>query len=166
MRPTHAVWNIVRHSANGEVVGRKRLQKLVHLVKLGGEPVAAYFRIHHFGPFSYEIAEAMASLERLGHLTERYEPRGMFQTFQYVYKANPEREFQTEDFRKSTYDSLWKLEKFTTPVLEAASTVGYFLKEENLSRQDAFEQASRMKPFLADPIVRKRVDEVLDLLRI
>jgi uncharacterized protein YwgA len=136
------------------------------LVKLAGEPVAASFRIHHYGPFSYEIAEAMASLERLGHVTERYEPSGVFQTFQYVYKANPEREFPAEELRKSTYNCLWKLEKFTTPVLEAASTVGYFLKEEHLDRQSAFEQSRRMKPSLADPLIRKRVDEVLDLLRI
>ena len=61
---------------SGTVQGRKRLQKLVFLLRSAGAPVEAKYKLHHYGPYSDEVAERTGELVRLGLLTEEFRATG------------------------------------------------------------------------------------------
>jgi uncharacterized protein YwgA len=55
----------------GTLEGRKRLQKVVFLLKAAGYPArGAEFGLHHFGPYSREIAERVDEMTSLQLLQE------------------------------------------------------------------------------------------------
>lgn len=54
----------------GEVVGRKKLQKIVFLLKSVGAPFVERFTYHFYGPYSEQLADEIRWLVGTGHLTE------------------------------------------------------------------------------------------------
>jgi uncharacterized protein YwgA len=56
--------------AGGKVRGRKRLQKMVFLLQEAGFPSDAEFRLHHYGPYSFDVAGMLTDLTRDGLLEE------------------------------------------------------------------------------------------------
>ncbi len=54
--------------AKGHIKGKKAFQKLFYLLDSAGVPTGLDFKMHFYGPYSFELAEEMNDLVRLGVL--------------------------------------------------------------------------------------------------
>ena len=140
-----AVVSILAATRQHEVHGKKRLHKTIFLCTFCDAPIRARFSIRHFGVFSLEIAGALDLLTTFGDLKMREEqigPNGYFATV-YVLPEKPK--YKVNPIIVKVVDML---EKYSTPSLEVASTVAYFLKQ-GLPEQDAMRETKRIKPDLS-----------------
>lgn len=55
----------------GTLKTRKGMQKLVYLLQAAGCPFQADYRLHHYGPYSDDVAEVADDLVRRGFLQEK-----------------------------------------------------------------------------------------------
>src|SRR5690625_3790979 len=72
----------------GEVVGRKRLQKMVYILKKNGVDFSERFSFHFYGPFSEELSTRIEELSDLGFLKEHKEQEKGY--YQYRYRLTDE----------------------------------------------------------------------------
>lgn len=145
-------------SASGKIEGRKRLQKMVHLLKVGGTDVPARFRIHHFGPFSEDVASTADQMVFEGALEEEVEAAGPYNTFLYLYST------QRHPSVDPTIGQLIRsLNAFSTVDLEVASTIAFF-EEEGSTHRDAIQQTKTLKPTKTTTRVLAKAEEILSLL--
>lgn len=56
--------------AVGSIEGRKKLQKIVHILQEFGVPFDVRYGYHHYGPFSEELQEALQSFKHDGLIKE------------------------------------------------------------------------------------------------
>lgn len=56
--------------ADGELIGRTRLQKTLCLLELGGVGIGFSYSYHHYGPYSEQVSVAASDAGVLGLLTE------------------------------------------------------------------------------------------------
>lgn len=142
-----------------QIEGRKRLQKFVHLLKFAGVDIPAEFKIHHYGPFSEDVASAADSLIFEGVLKEDVEPKGAYNTFQYVYSL-AERSSKSEPKARALEKLIRELDRFSTIELEVASTIAYF-KEMGRTDKESLEQTRFLKPNKAVPSVNAKAEDIL-----
>lgn len=143
-------------SIAGKIEGRKRLQKIIHLLQVGGIQIPAEFRIHHYGPFSEEVASTAETMAIEGELDEEIEAVGPYNTYQYLYSAPRE----SKEVEPEVKELIEKLSEFTTVELEVASTIAFF-ENEGESREDAIEQTKFIKPSKTTPRVLRKAEEIL-----
>ncbi|WP_397569160.1 hypothetical protein [Schlesneria sp. T3-172] len=77
--------------------GRKRLQKVVYFLQAAGCPLECVYTLHHFGPYSCDVADACDEIVAAGLVDETGGPR--FGS-QYVYQLKP----ITRQFLEQTID--------------------------------------------------------------
>jgi uncharacterized protein YwgA len=63
------------HKKTGQL-GKIQLQKLVYFLQETGVPLNYKFEIYHYGPYSFELADDMSSLDSLGVLSVAADPGG------------------------------------------------------------------------------------------
>ena len=154
---------IIGHSTDQKIIGRKRLQKTAHLLKVSGVQVGADFKIHHYGPFSADIADKIDELVFLGVIEESQEPVGIYGTSQYVYRmsgSNLPVPIPSEKFAKA----MQLLDRRSVIELEVASTIAFF-EDGSLDRNKALEAVIEMKPSKAIPQVITKASKLIDDLR-
>jgi len=142
----------------GEVSGRKRLQKIVHLLQATGAKEFGYrFILHYFGPYSKELANDLDFLSDVKILDE-HAPVGEG-SYKYAVCA----EVMDEVNRMSDRDKgsgEWKklaleLKVREVPFLEALSTI-VFLSKRGRQGKRLRKEFDRIKPNLSacfDPAV-------------
>lgn len=114
-----------------EIQGRKKLQKMVHLLREAGHPFGYRFEFHFHGPFSAELKGAIDSFVAQKLIAERVaEPPGEYR--QYSYASTPELKRLLEDFG-GTGDPEWaelakRLNGKPAQDLEAISTVAFLMR--------------------------------------
>jgi len=150
----------IRNSREGRVVGRKRLHKILYLLKLSGENVPADFHIHHYGPYSRDVADEAGWLSLLGDIEEKEEPLGVYGSNQYVYTL-PENAKGIETPSPRFPKTMEILNGYSTIELEVASTIAYFEKELHYSHPEAIEATKEMKPSKTIPQVIQRAEKLL-----
>jgi uncharacterized protein len=67
----------------GEIVGRKKLQKMIYIAKKVNLPFYEKYNFHFYGPYSEELTLRIEELCNLGFLHEVHEKKGGY--FQYRY---------------------------------------------------------------------------------
>lgn len=82
----YALAKLVQWSGSGGVVGRKRLQKVVYFLQQAGCTLGAEYSLHHYGPYSRDVAEACDELVASGLLDERAEMNSV--GTQYTYRLS------------------------------------------------------------------------------
>jgi uncharacterized protein YwgA len=145
------------------VEGKKKLQKLVHLLKLSGAEISADFQVLLYGPFSKEIADAAEFLVLTGKIDRKLEPIGIYDTYKSVYSLPNQAIGQIHKWPERVTTLLNKLNTYTTIELEVASTIGYF-RSLRLSEQAAIERTRAMKPTKSVRPVLKKAMEILQLV--
>ena len=124
--------------------------------------IEANFRILHYGPYSYEVADAIEELVILGKVTEKEEPIHDF--FQSTFSLHDE----SSDIdglggrEKRLFDSI---DTRSTLVLEVASTIAFFEDEEGCSREKAIENTKYLKPTKTSPFVLSEAKKLLEELK-
>jgi uncharacterized protein YwgA len=133
---------------------RKRVQKSIHLLQAAGCPFRVEHRLHHYGPYSYEVADLTDELTREGVFQETNTPTAVGRQYNYALSeaarrtleafertpggARAERELQPFEplFRRLLSCDLREL--------ELASTIMYY-KQHGLDWSQAAEATARFK---------------------
>jgi len=142
-----AVISVLAASPKHEIRGKKRLHKSTFLCSYSGVPIAARFSIRHFGVFSGEVANALDVLTTFGDLTmhdEQIGPNGYFTT---VYSLAEKPKHKTDPMIAKTMTALVS---YSTPSLEVASTVAFFMMQGE-TEAAAMRETKRIKPALSTP---------------
>ena len=71
----------------GTFHSRKRMQKLVFLLQAAGCPLDADYELHHYGPYSQDVARLTDGMVREGLLEERMETHPYGEQYSYRLSA-------------------------------------------------------------------------------
>lgn len=130
-------------AVSGEVIGRKKLQKMIYIAKKLSFPFGEKFQFHFYGPYSEELTVRVEELCNMGFLQEVKEKKGGY--FQYRYTLT---EGGTEFLAENHPDIPYIQECFTdmnsqnARFLELVSTVLYF---DNLPKEEVQEKVFTLK---------------------
>ena len=69
---------------SGEVVGRKKLQKMIYIAKKLEFPFREKFQFHFYGPYSEELTLRVEELCNMGFLNEVKEKKGGYYQYRYT----------------------------------------------------------------------------------
>lgn len=128
---------------SGEVVGRKKLQKMIYIAKKLSFPFVEKFQFHFFGPYSEELTLRVEELCNMGFLDEVKEKKGGY--FQYRYTLTEEGQHFLGDNSMdipNLKDCLVDMNDQSARFLELVSTVLYF---NNLSKEEVQEKVFTLK---------------------
>ncbi|WP_019414481.1 YwgA family protein [Paenisporosarcina sp. TG20] len=114
-------------SLAGEIVGRKKLQKMVYIAKKMNFPFQEKYKLHMYGPYSEELTLRVEELCNMDFLSEKKEDKGSY--VQYTYACTKEgRQFlSTMAGNQPSQDkSIEQLNEKSSRFLEMVSTLIYF----------------------------------------
>ena len=75
-------------AASGEVIGRKKLQKMIFIAKKLAFPFGEKFQFHFYGPYSEELTLRVEELCDMGFLDEVKEKKGGYYQYRYTLTEN------------------------------------------------------------------------------
>lgn len=128
---------------SGEIVGRKKLQKMIYIAKKIAYPFQERFQFHFYGPYSEELTLRVEELCNMGFLNEVKEKKGGY--YQYRYSlTDPGREFLSLNEINMPFleDCLLDMNHQNARFLELVSTVLYF---DNLAKDEVAEKVFTLK---------------------
>lgn len=147
-----------------KVIGKKRIQKLVHLLQVGGASVDATYKIHHYGPYSFDVAEALEDLALSGEVIEKTEAGGVYEFVRSTFSLPEHSTVQENSLDEDQRELLAKLDRFSTVELEVASTIAFF-EGKGLAHEDALTETKSMKKSKSIPPVLRKAKRIRDLVR-
>ncbi|WP_223594959.1 YwgA family protein [Neobacillus bataviensis] len=128
---------------SGEIVGRKKLQKMIYIAKKVDFPFQERFQFHFYGPYSEELTTRVEELCNMGFLNEVREKKGGY--FQYRYTlTDAGKEFLSlnEVDMPCLQDCLIDMNDQNARFLELVSTVLYF---DNLPKEEVANKVFTLK---------------------
>ncbi len=127
----------------GEVIGRKKLQKMVYIAKKLNYPFYEKYNFHFYGPYSEEVTLRVEELCNLGFLSELKENKGGYSQYRYTLTENGE-EFLTHYDLEMPHlnECMTQMNEQSSRFLELVSTVLFF---ENLPREEVKEKVFTLK---------------------
>jgi uncharacterized protein YwgA len=162
--PDQLIADVVR-AADGEIIGRIRLQKVFYLLEQAGLGAGLSFHYHHYGPYSRELDNAIDRARALRGVEERIKHRqsdGMpYSVFLLRPGADiaPPKKIGHLPFGKAKrLVALFKAQ--TSTVLELAATIHWLAKKERV--RDWRRELVRRKGVKTE---RGRMDEAVGLLK-
>lgn len=130
-------------SSAGEIIGRKKLQKMIYIAKKIDLPFYEKYNFHFYGPYSEELTLRIEELCNLGFLEEVHEKKGGY--FQYRYSlTDTGSEFLGHyDLDMPQFkECILNLNEQSSRFLELVSTVLYF---EGLTEEEVKEKVFTLK---------------------
>ncbi|HHY73802.1 MAG TPA: YwgA family protein [Bacillus bacterium] len=127
----------------GEIVGRKKLQKMIYIVKKLQFPFNEKYNFHFFGPYSEELTLRVEELENNGFLNEQMEKKGGYVQYRYTLLEEGReflKHFQVDMPHLET--CVKNMNEQSSRFLELVSTVLYF---EDLSKEQVKEKVFTLK---------------------
>ncbi|WP_284036689.1 YwgA family protein [Neobacillus sp. 114] len=128
---------------SGEIIGRKKLQKMIYIAKKIDFPFQDRFQFHFYGPYSEELTTRVEELCNMGFLNEVKEKKGGY--YQYRYKLTDSgKEFLSlnEVDMPCLEDCLNDMNAQNARFLELVSTVLYF---DNLPKEEVAQKVFTLK---------------------
>jgi uncharacterized protein len=110
-----------------EVVGRKRLQKMVYILKKTGYDFSERYSFHFYGPYSEELSTRIEELCNLGFLVEEKEKEKGY--YQYRYTLTDQGTSFLDDSKvqaPNMSELIEKMDSKSSKFLELVSTMLYF----------------------------------------
>lgn len=130
-------------SVSGEIIGRKKLQKMIYIAKKVAFPFQERFQFHFYGPYSEELTLRVEELCNMGFLNEVKEKKGGY--FQYRYTLTETgQEFLSLNEVEMPFlqDCLEDMNSQNARFLELVSTVLYF---DNLPKAEVANKVFTLK---------------------
>lgn len=152
----------VMKAADGEVVGKIRMQKIFYLLEQLGLNADLTFSYHHYGPYSEDLARSLDYAEMVEHAIKE-EPRDTSSgsTFiAYLLKKDcgaVSHIGEIEWDKAKSYISTMKKE--TSIVIELAATIHWLRHKENV--EDWKAELKRRKTSKAEPALVTRAEALL-----
>src|SRR6476620_9739370 len=130
-------------AASGEVIGRKKLQKMIYIAKKMDFPFQERFQFHFYGPYSEELTLRVEELCNMGFLNEVKEKKGGYYQYRYTL-TDSGREFLSlnEVEMPMLDDCLVDMNDQNARFLELVSTVLYF---DNLPKEEVTNKVFTLK---------------------
>ncbi|MCG1021294.1 YwgA family protein [Sutcliffiella horikoshii] len=127
----------------GEVIGRKKLQKMVYIAKKLNYPFYEKYNFHFYGPYSEEVTLRVEELCNLGFLSELKENKGGYSQYRYSLTENGEEFLTHYDLEMPQLNECMRqMNEQSSRFLELVSTVLFF---ENLPREEVKEKVFTLK---------------------
>lgn len=130
-------------SASGEIIGRKKLQKMIFIAKKMAFPFQEKFQFHFYGPYSEELTLRVEELCNMGFLNEVKEKKGGYYQYRYSLTDNG-KEFLGLHSVEMPYlpNCFLDMNIQNARFLELVSTVLYF---DNLPKEEIVEKVFTLK---------------------
>ena len=126
-----------------EIVGRKKLQKIIYIMKKCGFPFQEKYHFHVFGPYSEELTLRVEELCNLGFIAELREEKGGYHQYRYTMKNEGNTFLSHQSVELPPMDSLVnQLNARNSKFLELVSTILYF---DDLPREEIIEKVLVVK---------------------
>jgi uncharacterized protein len=127
----------------GEIVGRKKLQKMIYIAKKINFPFYEKFGFHFYGPYSEELTLRIEELCNLGFLHEMKEKKGGYYQYRYTLTEAGEEFLSHYDIdMPHLKECMQDMNQQNSRFLELVSTILYF---ENLSKDEVKEKIAFLK---------------------
>ncbi|WP_100400438.1 YwgA family protein [Bacillus sp. FJAT-44742] len=113
----------------GEVVGRKKLQKMVYISKKMKLPFQERYNFHMFGPYSEELTLRVEELSNLGFVKEVKEKKAGYYQYRYALTEDGEtflKKFPLEWPDEKAKGMVESMNTHPSKFLELVSTILYF----------------------------------------
>lgn len=130
-------------SAAGEIIGRKKLQKMIYIAKKIDYPFYEKYNFHFYGPYSEELTLRVEELCNLGFLNEVKEKKGGY--YQYRYSLTDTGEQFMNHYQLDIpplEECMQNLNGQNARFLELVSTVLYF---EGLEKDEVKDKVFTLK---------------------
>ncbi len=130
-------------SESGEIIGRKKLQKMVYIGKKLQYPFYERYDFHFYGPYSEELTLRIEELCNLGFLAEKKDKKGGY--FQYRYALTEVGEHFLNQYETDLPPLRGCMKEMNTQnarFLELVSTILYF---EGLGKEEVKEKIYTLK---------------------
>ncbi|WP_054861242.1 hypothetical protein [Gracilibacillus sp. JCM 18860] len=131
-------------ASSAGIVGRKKLQKIIYIMKKLGYPFEEKYTFHFYGPYSEELSLRMEELTNLGFVSEVKESKSNY--YQYRYQVTEE---GGENFLEHSPVDLSNLEAIVNDMnekssrfLELVATMLYF---DDLDKADTERKVQEVK---------------------
>ncbi|GGA63976.1 YwgA family protein [Ornithinibacillus halotolerans] len=127
-----------------EVIGRKKLQKMVYILQSFGVPFEEKYQFHFYGPYSEELSLRIEELCNLGFLHEEKEVKSNY--FQYHYSLTEDGTQFLNQFgvnMPNCKNVIELLQEKSSRFLELVSTMLYF---KELPQGEVEEKVRTVKP--------------------
>ncbi|WP_078578905.1 YwgA family protein [Salipaludibacillus agaradhaerens] len=127
----------------GEIVGRKKLQKMIYIAKKLGLPFYEKYQYHMYGPYSEELTLRVEEMTQLAFISEVKEQKAGYQQYRYTL-AEAGAEFLRVaggEFPDVSH-VLKHLNEQSAKFLELVSTVLFF---EELPKEDVTKKVFKLK---------------------
>lgn len=142
MLKDHAKLLELFHQA-GEIIGRKKLQKIVFIAKKCQIPFSEKYKFHMFGPYSEELTLRIEELCNLGFLSETKESKGGYYQYRYRLTEAGLKFLQMYQFELPHMESLVSnMNEQSSRFLELVSTIMYF---DELVKEDVIDKVFTVK---------------------
>lgn len=130
-------------AASEEIIGRKKLQKMVFIAKKMAFPFQEKFQFHFYGPYSEELTLRVEELCNMGFLNEIKEKKGGYYQYRYSLTENGKEFLSLNEVEMpNLQDCLTDMNNQNARFLELVSTVLYF---ESLPKDEVKEKVFTLK---------------------
>lgn len=130
-------------AASGEIVGRKKLQKMIYIAKKRLFPFDEKFEFHFYGPYSEELTLRIEELGNLGFLKEIREEKGNYYQYRYSVTKSGKEFLENQKLEMPDLTTIFTdLNKQTARFLELVSTILYF---DHLSQVEVTDKIATLK---------------------
>lgn len=141
-------------SVSGEVIGRKKSQKMIYIAKKMEFPFQERFQFHFYGPYSEELTLRVEELCNMGFLDEVKEKKGGYYQYRYTLTEAGQEFLGANSVEMPCLgDCLTDINDQNARFLELVSTVLYF---DNLPEDEVREKIQTVKKS------QKYTDEEID----
>jgi uncharacterized protein len=128
---------------SGEIIGRKKLQKMIYIAKKIDFPFHDRFQFHFYGPYSEELTTRVEELCNMGFLNEVKEKKGGYYQYRYTLTDSGKEFLGMNDVDMPCLeDCLLDMNEQNARFLELVSTVLYF---DNLPKDEVAAKVFTLK---------------------
>jgi uncharacterized protein YwgA len=153
----------------GTLRSRKRMQKVVFMLQAAGFPAEVEYRLHHFGPYSDDVAHLADEMTQIGLLEEKETATSIGNTYDYRLSekaATSMGEIEATTQGKQQAASLAEHESLAKRLLgadlkdlEHAATLIYF-RQHGLEWAEAIEKACAFKKLRKNSLAIRRAESL------
>ena len=130
-------------AAAGEIIGRKKLQKMIYIAKKLNLPFYEKYNFHFYGPYSEELTLRVEELCNLGYLHEIKEKKGGYFQYRYSLTGTGEQFLNHYELDMPPLNEMFQnLNEQNARFLELVSTVLFF---DNLEKDEVKEKVFTLK---------------------
>ena len=130
-------------AASSEIIGRKKLQKMVFIAKKMAFPFQEKFQFHFYGPYSEELTLRVEELCNMGFLNEMKEKKGGYYQYRYSLTESGKEFLGLNEVEMPNLQAcLTDMNEQSSRFLELVSTVLYF---DTLPKEEVKERVFTLK---------------------